>query len=96
MKIFRKYNDGHGIIWHLIDNGFEWSATREKHKVKKKTFLRLMIGGVFGLHRFYAHQYVYGIIYLATCWFGFSLTMTVCDFIIYAFKQPDEEGYLYI
>lgn len=92
----RLFNDGHGLIWHFIDFCVTKWDERKRPRVKKKTFLLCMIGGVFGLHRFYAGQWVYGILYIAFCWIGWSAVMTMCDLIIYGPKKADEEGYIII
>ena len=91
MKLFH-FDDGHGLIWHAIDAYANWTVTREKRKVNKKIYMRLMILGAFGIHRFYAHKYITGVIYLLTCWSGFSSAMTLCDAIQAAPMQKDEDG----
>ncbi|MCF0131222.1 MAG: TM2 domain-containing protein [Pseudobutyrivibrio sp.] len=61
--------------------------------VKRKTYLWLMLfTGVFGGHRFYAKQYLAGILYLATCWCGVSLAMTIIDVLVVLPMEVDEVG----
>lgn len=82
----------HGLIWHAIDAFFNVRANRVKQKVSRKTYLRLCILGIFGAHRFYAKQWVTGIFYLATCWTGISIAMTIIDAITVIPMLPDENG----
>ena len=69
----------HGPIWHAIDAFFNVRANRVRQKVRRKTYLRLCILGIFGAHRFYAKQWVTGIFYLLTCWTSISIAMTIID-----------------
>ena len=52
----------------------------------------MCILGIFGAHRFYAKQWVTGIFYLATCWTGISIAMTIIDAITVIPMLPDENG----
>lgn len=46
----------------------------------------------FGAHQFYAKRPILGVLYLATCWSGFSIAMTLVDAIIAVPMKPDENG----
>ena len=66
---------------------------REQVKVNKKKDLWLCILlGWAGGHRFYQKQYLLGFLYLALCWCGFSMAMSIVDLLIIFPKQPDEDG----
>lgn len=86
----------HGPLWHLIDNAFTWSANREKHCVNRKKYLRLCWLGIFGAHRFYSKRYILGVLYLAMCWTGFSVGMTLIDAMIAIPMKPDENGNIWL
>lgn len=86
----------HGRIWHLIDNLVTRESERVKQPVKKKTYLWLCLLGAFGAHRFYSKRWVLGLIYLLTCWTGWSVAMTFVDLIIIIPMKPDENGIVYI
>ena len=81
-----------GWISHAISAFFDRRDAREKQLVSKKRYMLLMLLGAFGAHRFYARQYPTAILYLATCWFGFSIAMTVIDVLAVIPMQPDENG----
>ena len=76
----------------LITKYFNKRATRVKHPVHKKTYLKLGILGIFGAHRFYAKHYVLGVLYLLLCWTGISVTMTLIDLMEVAPMEADENG----
>ena len=88
----------HGIeeekgVKKLITNFFDKRENREKVAVSKKTYLILSILlGWMGAHRFYAKQYGLGLLYLATCWTGFPVSLVVIDVLIVIPMQPDENG----
>lgn len=86
----------HGPIWHLIDNLMTRQAERVKQPVKKKTYLWLCLLGPFGAHRFYSKRWVLGVIYLLTCWSGWSTAMTIIDVMIAIPMKADEDGIIYI
>lgn len=86
----------HGRIWHMIDNLVTRESERVKQPVKKKTYLWLCLLGAFGAHRFYSKRWVLGLIYLLTCWTGWSVAMTFVDLIIIIPMKPDENGIVYI
>ena len=81
-----------GRISRAISAFFDRRDAREKQLVSKKKYMLLMLLGAFGAHRFYARQYPTAILYLATCWFGFSIAMTVIDVLAVIPMQPDENG----
>ena len=88
----------HGIeeekgVKKLITNFFDKRENREKVAVSKKTYLILSILlGWMGAHRFYSKQYGLGLLYLATCWTGFPVSLVVIDVLIVIPMQPDENG----
>ncbi len=80
-------------IKKMISRFFDAKDAREKVTVNKKKHLLLMIFlGVFGAHRFRTKQYPIAILYLLTCWTGFSLAMTLIDLLIVIPMKPDENG----
>ena len=81
-----------GRISRAISAFFDRRDAREKHRISKKKYMLLMLLGAFGAHRFYARQYPTAILYLATCWFGFSIAMTVIDVLAVIPMRPDENG----
>lgn len=89
-------NPDHGFLWNCIDHYVTWYDGREKHCVSRKMYLRLCILGIFGVHHFYAKRPILGLLYLATCWSGFSIAMTIVDAIIAAPMKPDENGNIWL
>lgn len=87
---------GHGPLWRLIDRAVTAYATRPKVPVNRKMYLRWCILGVFGAQRFYAKQWGLGLLYLATCWSGFSIAMTIIDAMVAVPMKPDENGTIYL
>ena len=82
-----------GPISRAISNFFDRRDAREQVKVNKKKDLWLCILlGWAGGHRFYQKQYLLGFMYLALCWCGFSMAMSIVDLLIIFPKQPDEDG----
>lgn len=80
-----------------ISKFFEAREARRKQPLSKKKYLLLAVFlGAFGAHRFYAKQYPTAIIYLLTCWTGFSFAMTLIDLIIAIPMQKDEQGNIFI
>lgn len=79
-----------------ISKMFELRESRPKRLVKKSTYLKLMLLGAFGVHRFYVGKNITGIIYLATCWTGFSLANTLIDLLQVIPMEPDENGMVLI
>ena len=86
----------HGFIWNTIDHLVTWNDQREKHCVNRKKYLRCCIFGIVGAHQFYAKRPVLGVLYLATCWSGFSIAMTLVDAIIAVPMKPDEDGNIWL
>ena len=82
-----------GPISRAISNFFDRRDARGQVKVNKKKDLWLCILlGWAGGHRFYQKQYLLGFMYLALCWCGFSVAMSIVDLLIIFPKQPDEDG----
>lgn len=86
-----------GKVSRLISSFFEKSETREKVEISKKKHLwTAILLGWAGGHRFQAKQYGLGILYLLTCWSGFSMAMTIVDILIIIPMKPDENGNILI
>lgn len=86
-----------GRISHMISSFFERREAREKIPVNRKKFLLLaLFTGWAGGHRFYAHHYKVAIVYLLLCWTGFSIAMTIIDFVQYIPYPVDENGDIYV
>ena len=85
-----------GRISRAISAFFDRRDAREKQLVSKKKYMLLMLLGAFGAHRFYARQYPMALFYLATCWLGISVAMTVIDVLAAIPMQPDENGNILI
>ncbi|MBM6717184.1 TM2 domain-containing protein [Gemmiger formicilis] len=51
---------------------------------------------MFGAHRFYAKQWITAVVYLLTCWTGFSFAMTLIDVMVVVPMKTDEKGILYL
>ena len=82
-----------GRISRAISNFFDRRDAKEQVKVNKKKDLLLCIFlGWAGAHRFYQKQYILGILYLAVCWTGYSVAMSIIDLLIIFPKKPDENG----
>ena len=80
-------------ISRAISTFFDRREAREKVKVNKKKDLLLCIFlGWAGAHRFYQKQYLLGVLYLAVCWSGYSMAMSIIDLLIILPKKPDEDG----
>ena len=78
----------------LISKVLNKRAARVKVSVKKKTYLWLGLLGIFGIHRFYAKQYVTAVLYLLLFWTGISITMTIIDYMVVLPMEADENGYI--
>lgn len=86
-----------GGISRLISSYFERKDAKEKVTVNKKKHLLLCIFlGWAGGHRFHARQYLLGIVYLLTCWSGFSIAMSIIDLLIIIPIPADENGNIQI
>lgn len=80
----------------LISKLLDKREARKKVPVKKKTYLWLALLGIFGVHRFYAKQYITAVIYLLLFWTGISVTMTIIDYMVILPMEADENGYIYL
>ncbi len=69
---------------------------RKKIPVNRKKYLWLCLIGIFGAHRFYAKQYFTGIVYLLLFWSGFSISMTIIDWMIVVPMKADEDGNVWL
>lgn len=86
-----------GKLSRLISSYFERKDAKEKVTVSKKKHLLLCIFlGWAGGHRFHTKQYVLGIVYLLTCWTGFSAAMSIIDLMVIIPMQADENGNIQI
>lgn len=86
-----------GKLSHMISSYFERQDSREKVAVNYKKFLLLaFLTGWCGGHRFYAHHYKLGVLYLLTCWTGFSIAMTIIDIMQYIPYPVDENGNIHV
>ena len=84
-------------ISRMISKFFERQDAREKVRIRKKTLLWLtFLLGWCGGHRFVLRQPGLGTLYLCTCWTGFSLSMSIVDWLQYVVMKPDEEGYILV
>jgi len=82
-----------GKISKAISNFFDRREAKEKVKVnKKKDILLCIFLGWAGGHRFYQKQYLLGFLYLAVCWSGYSVAMSIIDLLIIFPMKPDENG----
>ncbi|MBQ2854297.1 MAG: TM2 domain-containing protein [Oscillospiraceae bacterium] len=82
-----------GKLSKAISTFFDRREAKEKVKVNKKKDLLLCIFlGWAGAHRFYQKQYLLGFLYLAFCWSGYSMAMSIIDLLIIFPKQADENG----
>lgn len=80
-----------------ISNFFDRKEAQSQIPLKKKTYMLLAVFlGAFGAHRFYSKQYMTAVLYLLTCWTGFSIAMTIVDLMIALPKKPDENGNIYL
>ncbi len=66
--------------------------------VERRKYIRLALccGWLCGAHRFYAKQYILGVLYLLLCWTGVSFAMTLVDLMIVLPMQADEQGMVQI
>lgn len=86
-----------GRISRMISGFFQRKDARQKVLVSKKAHLLLAIFlGWAGAHRFQTRRWVLGILYLATCWSGFSVAMTIVDILEIIPMKPDENGNILI
>jgi len=86
-------NEKKGIISKL----FDILGEREPVLVDRKKYLLLNVFlGFAGGHRFYSKRYILGVLYLAFCWTGFSIAMSIIDIMIALPKPVDEDGKILI
>lgn len=86
-----------GKLSRFISGLFERRDARQKVAVNKKKHLLLAIFlGWAGAHRFQTKRWVLGCVYLATCWSGFSMAMTIVDILEIIPMKPDENGNILI
>ena len=86
-----------GTISRTISGFFERRDAKEKVALSKKKYILLAIfTGWMGGHRFYARQYLLGILYLAFFWTGFGAAMTIIDLLVVIPKEADENGMILI
>ena len=84
-------------IKKAISNFFDKREALGNVPINKKKYIWLaVLLGWAGGHRFYTKQYTTAILYLLTCWTGYSLAMTIIDLMIVIPKQPDKEGNIYL
>ena len=84
-------------IARLISSYFERKDARERVLVsKKKLMWTALLLGWCGGHRFVLRQPGLGTLYLCTCWTGFSLSMSIVDWLQYVVMKPDEDGYILV
>ena len=80
-------------VSRMISKFFERQDAREKVLINKKRLIWMaVLFGWAGTHRFMLRQPGLGMLYLCTCWSGYSMAMTIVDVLIYAFLKPDENG----
>ena len=64
--------------------------------VNKKTYCWLCLLGAFGVHHFYAKHRIKGLIYLAFCWTGIPVGLTLIDWMEAFPKEADENGMIIV
>ena len=84
-------------IKKAITNFFDKKEALAQVPINKKKYLWLaVLLGWAGGHRFYTKQYGTAVLYLLTCWTGYSMAMTIIDLLIVIPKTPDENGTIYL
>lgn len=84
-------------VKRAISSFFDRKEAQAQIPLKKKTYILLAVFlGWMGAHRFYSKQYPTAILYLLTCWCGYSIAMTVVDLMFAIPKKPDENGNIYL
>ena len=84
-------------ISRMISKFFERQDARDRVRIRKKTLLWLtFLLGWAGTHRFVLRQPGLGALYLCTCWSGFSISMSIVDWLLYVVMKPDEDGYILV
>ena len=66
-------------------------------KVSKGIYIALclFLGGL-GIHKFYAGKWIAGLLYLALCWTGIPIVLSVFDLLVAMFNRADEYGEIYV
>ncbi len=76
---------------------FDHQDNRVKVTVPKRTYILLLLfTGWAGGHRFYVKMWPTAILYLALCWTGFSMAMSVIDLMVVIPMKKDENGMITI
>ena len=86
----------HGPLWRGIDYLMNLRERRVLQPVQKSTYLKLCWLGALGIHRMYAKQWFTAAVYLATCWTGISIAMTLIDVMAVLPMKADEKGAIYL
>ncbi len=78
----------------------KYLAWKEKYglpkPVARKPYLWLHLLGIFGVHQFYAGHWVKGLLYLAICWSGITVGLTLLDWASSFPKKADENGIILV
>lgn len=83
-----------GHLWKLLR---PLMKERQKHTVKKSTYMLLLVfTGWIGGHRYYERRWILGMIYTAFCWTGVPLACCVIDAMIAIPIKKDEDGFIQI
>lgn len=94
---FKSSGEKKMLLEAVGDRYYDW---KEKavvpHPVRRRTYLWLCPAGIFGAHHFYARHYVRGFLYLALCWTGISLAMSLIDWMAAVPKEADEQGMIMV
>ena len=66
-------------------------------KVSKGLYIALclFLGGA-GIHKFYAGKWIAGLLYLALCWTGIPIVLSLIDLLVAIFNRADERGEIYV
>lgn len=85
-------------LWiRLLESWFSFKERHTTHAmVKRSTYLKLCLLGLFGVHHFYAHHYIRGFLYLAFCWTGIPLALGFIDWMEAVPRKADENGLILI
>ena len=71
----------------LIDRFGEIEVSEGKSKTAAT--LLALVGGSFGLHRFYLGNYVWGALYLALCWSGVPFFLSCAEAIVFLLMSDE-------
>ena len=86
-----------GFFSRIISGIFERNESRDKVLInKKKHIWTAILFGWAGAHRFQTKRPILGLLYLATCWTGYSVAMTIIDLLTIVFLPTDENGNILI